>query len=53
METQMETEGRDVCSKRSIRESVFPPAAEQTHVSSVVTASAALPSPWMDSKAVE
>lgn len=33
--------------------SVPPPPAEPTHVSSVVRASAALPSPWMDSMAVE
>lgn len=31
---------------------IFPPA-ELTHVSSVVRASAAFPSPWMDSMAVE
>lgn len=30
-----------------------PPPAEPTHVSSVVRASAAFPSPWMDSMAVE
>lgn len=44
--------GRSVYAQIRVHNMCFPPAG-QTHVSSVVRASAALPSPWMDSMAVE
>lgn len=49
---QTDRQGQRVYAQIRVHNMCFPPAGP-THVSSVVRASAALPSPWMDSMAVE